>query len=390
MRRTSRLKNFIWYSLVTLLVAVAVLVSVVRLTIGAVSEYRQHLEDMAGRYLGKPVAIAQMDARLVGIKPTAVLDDISLLDEETREPLAHFRSIRIALNPLLSLRQLRPVVDLSVYGAHIVIGLRDDGTLQVQGVALSQQSSDSSTGSALGAWLLGQSRLALKESTIVWRDWESGDEAVFVGGNLELQNQQDLHRLSGYVQLPRELGKELRVAVDIHGDLLTRKDWFGEFYVKAVQVQPAYWLQQFDHKGLRLQQGNVDLELWSRWQGGFLEGLEGKFNLADLEFSGVKDPLLLQRLGGKLRYQSGEDGWFLQLQELQLEHEDLPHEPLFVQLEKDDGATIFQASTLPLSLLQRYAPIFRHCTRNSMSCLPVRRLRARSARYASSLLRGAM
>ncbi len=356
MRPTSRLKNFILYTLVSLLVTVAVLVSVVRLTIGAVSEYRQHLQDLAGNYLGKPVAISSMDARLVGINPTVVLDDISLLDEQSLEPLAHFSSIRIALNPVSSLRQLRPVIDLTIYGANIVAGLRDDGTLHVQGVALSQQRGTTSASGALGAWLLGQSRLALKESTLVWRNWSTGDEAVFAGGELELENQQNRHRLSGQVQLPSELGKELRLAVDIRGDLLTQKDWLGELYVKAVEVQPASMLQRLDYKGLKLQQGLVDLEVWSRWQGGLLEGLEGKFNLADITVSGAAAPLQLVHLAGEVLYESGDDGWRLQLQHLQLEHEGLPEEQLALQLDGSEGGTVFQASTLPLALLHRYAP----------------------------------
>lgn len=355
MRRTSKLKNFVWYSLVTMLVTFAVLVSVVRLTIGSVSEYRQHLEDLAGRYLGKPVAISEMDARLVGINPTVVLDDISLLDEQSMEPLAHFSSIRISLNPVSSLRQLRPVVDLSIYGANIVAGLREDGTLQVQGVTLSQESRSNGSG-ALGAWLLGQSRLALRESTLVWRNWATGDEAVFAGGNLELQNLQNRHRLTGFVQLPEDLGKELQLAVDIRGDLLTQKDWQGELYVKAVQVQPASWLQQFDYRGLQLKQGTVDLELWSTWQGGLLEGLEGKFNLADLRFSGAQEPLQLRRLAGQVRYRSGDDGWRLQLRQLQIRHGDLPDEQLALEVEKNAEVTLLQATSLPLDLLQRYAP----------------------------------
>lgn len=356
MRHTSRLKTLTWYSVVTLLVTVAVLVSVLRLAIATVSEYRQHLEDMAGNYLGKPVAIAKIDARLVGFKPTVVLDDISLLDEVSLEPLAHFSSVMIALNPISSLRELRPVIDLSVHGANIVIALREDGTIQVQGVSLSQNAASGGNSGALGAWLLGQSHLALKDSTLVWRDMATGDEAVFAGVNLELQNLPTRHRLNGYVRLPKELGKELRVALDIQGDLLTQKDWVGELYLKAVRVQPAPWLQEFDYKGLQLQQGSVDVDIWSRWQGGLLEGVEGSFDLAGLKFAGTEDARLLQRIAGQLRYEANEDGWMLQLQRLQLEHEDLADESLMLQLEKNDAGTVFQASALPLELLQRYAP----------------------------------
>lgn len=356
MRHTSRLKTFAWYGVVTLLVTFAVLLSMLRLAIGTVSEYRQHLEDMAGNYLGLPVAIANIDARLAGLKPTVVLDDLSLLEEESREPLAHFSSVMIALNPLSSLRHLRPVIDLSVHGAKIVVGLREDGTLQIQGVSPSQASAKRANSGALGAWLLGQSRLALVDSTLVWRDFATGDEAVFAGVNLELQNLPNRHRLSGYVQLPRELGKELRVALDIRGELLTRKDWEGELYVKAVRVQPAPWLQQFDYKGLRLQDGSVDLDIWTRWQAGLLEGVEGRFDLAGLKFSGSGDSELLQGLAGQVRYEAGEDGWLLQLNRLQLQHGDLPAEPLALQLEQTSDATVLQTSSMPLELLRRYAP----------------------------------
>jgi uncharacterized protein (TIGR02099 family) len=356
MRHTSRLKTYTWYTVVTLLVTVAVLVSVVRLTIGSVSEYRQHLEGMAGNFLGKPVKIAHMDARLIGIKPTVVLDEISLLDEQSREPLAHFSSVMIALNPLSSLRHLRPIIDLSVHGAKIVLGLREDGTLQVQGVALAKGATSPSSKGDLGAWLVGQSRLALKDSTLIWRDFATGDEAVFAGVNLELQNLTNRHRLSGYVQLPEELGKELRVELDIRGDLLTQKDWEGDCYIKAVRVNPAPWLQQFDYKGVRLEHGSVDVEVWSQWYGGLLKGVEGKFDLAEMKFSGTRNSKLLTGLAGQLRYKSDDDGWSLKVARLKLQHEEAPEEPLALQLQKSDQGIVFQATALPLGLLHHYAP----------------------------------
>jgi uncharacterized protein (TIGR02099 family) len=356
MRHTSKLKTFAWYGVVGVVVAFAVLVSVVRLTIGSVSEYRQHLEAMAGNFLGKPVAIAHMDARLIGFKPTVVLDEISLLDEESHEPLAHFRSVMIALNPLSSLRHLRPIIDLSVHGAKIVIGLREDGTLQIQGVVLAKDAASRSSSGDLGAWLVGQSRLALKESTLVWRDLATGDEAVFAGVNLELQNLPNRHRLSGYVQLPKELGKELRLALDIRGDLLRQKDWEGDLYLKAVAVRPAPWLQQFDYKGLQLKKGSVDLDLWSHWRGGLLQGIEGKFDLAELVFSGTEEAQLLKGVAGQVRYLSDDDGWRLQLAELQLQTGKAPVETLAIELERNAEGSRFQASALPLGLLHHYAP----------------------------------
>jgi uncharacterized protein (TIGR02099 family) len=356
MRHTSKLKTFAWYSGVTLLVIFAVLVSLVRVTIGSVSEYRQHLEAAAGRYLGQPVSISGMDARLVGLRPTVLLDKVSLLEKDTREQIAQFRQIAISLNPLSSLRQLQPIIDLSIHGAHIVLGVGEDGAFRVQGVSLSQEARNEGSGGALGVWFLSQTRLALLDSKVVWRDFETGDETVFSGVNLELQNLQERHRLSADVKLPKEVGKALRLSLDIRGNLLNRKDWQGDLYLKAERLHPAPWLEPFDYKGLRLQQGQVDVELWSSWEGGLLRGVEGEFDLVDLALRDDSDTQSLKRLAGRLRYVATDEGWRLQVGKLLLQPDEEQVEPLTVELSHDDEQTVVQATALPLALVQRYGP----------------------------------
>ena len=266
MRHVSRLKRFIWYSAVGLLVALAVLVTVARLSISYVSEYRERFEQLAGEYLGQPVAIGSMDARLIGLEPSVLLNDVSLREKDSRKQMAKFSQINISLNPLSSLRHFTPIVDLTVSGANLVIIQRKDDTFALQGVGEAQQVRDAETGSALGAWFLSQTRVALKESRITWRNAKTGRDITFNEVNIELQNQLARHRLNAAVKLPSELGKELRFALDIHGNLLNRRDWVGEMYLKTSQLQPARWLKDIDIQGFRFEQGSIDLEAWSRWQ----------------------------------------------------------------------------------------------------------------------------
>jgi len=127
MRHISRLKSFTWYGTASLLVLLAVLATVARLSIGSVSEYRGKLEELAGQYLGQPVTISDMDARFIGFKPSILLKDVSLREADTREQLAHFEQIGIALNPLSSLRHLQPIIDLTIHGANIVIVQKTEG-----------------------------------------------------------------------------------------------------------------------------------------------------------------------------------------------------------------------------------------------------------------------
>lgn len=356
MRHTSRLKTFIWYSSVTLLVTFAVLVTVVRLTIGSVSDYRTRLEEVAGRYLGQPVTISSMDTRLVGFRPSVLLNNVSLLEKGTRERLAHFDQIAISLEPFSSLISLQPIIELSIHGANIVVGLNENGSLRVQGVSLSKSARNEGSGGALGAWFLSQARLALVDSRLVWRDFDTGKEQVFSGVNLELQNLQDRHRLSGYVKLPKALGKSLRLSLDIRGNLLNRKDWLGELYLKAEQLHPALWLQPYDYKGLQLKQGQVDMELWSNWQGGLLQGVVGQFDLGDLVISDGSAEQSLKKLAGRLRYASSDEGWRLQLRNLRIQSEKEQVEPLAIELQHTDESTVLQATALPLLLVKRYGP----------------------------------
>ncbi|MCW8840952.1 MAG: DUF3971 domain-containing protein [Gammaproteobacteria bacterium] len=356
MRHVSRLKSFIWYSTVGLLVTLAVVVTVARLSISAVSEYRERFEQLAGDYLGQPVTIASMDAQLVGFKPSILLHDVSLREESSREPLAHFSQIAIALNPLASLRQLSPIIDLTVSDANIVVIQQPDDSFVIQGMAASQQAGNGQAGGALGAWFLSQSRLALEGSRVIWQNRKTGRDILFEGVNLELQNLGSRHRLNASMTLPEELGEELRLALDIQGNLLDRRDWVGEMYLKTAKLKPAPWLREIDIQGFSFQQGSIDLQLWSYWQEGALEQAEGELDLADLtvaDRSGAALPI--KRLAGQFQLQKGAGSWQLQLQKALLQERGKEAEPFRLQLQQQDGGASVRAINLEIEPLVAFA-----------------------------------
>ena len=113
MLHNSRFKTFVWYSGVGLLVLLAVAVTVFRLAFSSVEEYRAQLETLAGNYLGQPVTISGINARVAGISPTVVLSDVALLHKDSSQPLTRFAAIDIALDPIMNpwdIAALVPVV----------------------------------------------------------------------------------------------------------------------------------------------------------------------------------------------------------------------------------------------------------------------------------------
>ena len=355
MRHVSRLKSFIWYSTVGLLVVLAVLVTLMRLSSSYVSDYRAQLEQLAGEYLGQPVTIGAMDARLVGFKPSVLLQEVSLQEKQSNERLADFAQISIALNPVASLRNLAPIIELTVSGADIVVIQQPDGSFVLQGVTLSPQASNEESGGALGAWFLSQSRLSLEESRVIWQNRKTGREHLFDKVNIELRNMPSHHRLNAAVALPGEYGEELRLALDIRGNLLNRREWEGEMYLKASQLQPAPWLQEVELDGVRVHQGRVDLEAWSRWQDGQLAQVEGELDLRGLEMTGVGGKLGYERVAAEFRLQQERSGWQLQLQNALLQSAGREAQPFSLQLQQQEGRRSLRARDLDLAAVTALA-----------------------------------
>ncbi len=356
MRHTSRIRSFAWYGIAALLVLLAVSVTVARLVIGSASEYRVRVEELAGKYLGQPVTISNMDARLIGIKPTLLFKDVSLREEQSREQLAHFDQIGIAINPLSSLRHLQPILDLTIHGANIVIVQRENGSFYLQGVTLSDKAKSSKGGGDLGAWFLSQSRLSLEGSRIIWRNDKTGRDTTFDGVSVELQNMTERHRLNASVELPEEIGKTLRLALDIRGNLLNQNDWVGELYIKAAEVKPSQWIEGVDYQGLSLAQGNVDLEMWSNWRNGLLETIEGGFNLTELKIKRLGKTLPVNQLSAELRYRTGDEGWQLLMRNAVIRNGEEQTTPFRLQLEELKGVASVRAENLDIGRLMNFSP----------------------------------
>ncbi len=356
MRHTSRIRSFAWYGTVILLVLLAVTVSLARVIIGSASEYRVRVEEMAGQYLGQPVTINNMDARLLGIKPTLLFKDVSLRETSSLERLAHFDQIGIALNPLSSLRHLQPVIDLTIHGANIVIIQQENGGFRLQGVTLSEKAKSSQGGGDLGAWFLSQSRLALENSRIIWRNDKTGRDTIFEGVSVELQNMTERHRLNASVQLPENIGKTLRLALDIRGNLLNQNDWVGELYIKAAQVKPSQWIKDVEYQGLSFERGDINLEMWSNWRNGLLESVEGEFNLADLKIKRKSKTLPVNRLSGQWRYRTGDEGWQLLMQNAVIRNGDEQTTPFQLQLQELNGLASVRAENLDIDRLMNFSP----------------------------------
>lgn len=361
-----RVRRLVEYGIATVLVLAAVLLTAMRLILPYAADYRAQVESWVSGYLGQPVRIERMDARLLMLSPTLILEGVELLDPSGTRSLIRVDSLHIGIAPLDSLRTRSLVMsELTVVGAHLVVERRQDGNLKVEGVSRSvdvqeQQSSDPL---AMGRWLLAQHRLTLRDSSLLWRDHVTGRERGFEKATIEMRNDGERHRLDATLYLSEDLGSTVHIAADLSGDLLHLPSVKGEFYASVAQGRPAGVLALLPIAGVPRTSGEISARVWGRWDGQ-LDMVAGEFRAEKLAVNGPEGPFTLDHMGARFAWRHEASGNILDVDELTVVRGGQRWEPvrLHVSYATDSvtglGPLALQASFLRLQDLAAAATLF--------------------------------
>jgi uncharacterized protein (TIGR02099 family) len=312
-----RLRRLLGYGVAAVLVLAALMLTGVRLVLPHASGYRAQVEAWVGGYLGHPVRIEGLDARLLVLSPTLILDGVALVEPGGSRELARFASIHVGIDPIASLRGAQLVMsELTVVGARLAVERRSNGELVVEGLSLPRNGRQSDEDPfAVTRWLLAQQHLTLRESSLLLRDQVTGREHAFEKVTLELRNDGHRHRLNAALHLPDDLGSTLHVSADLHGDLLHLPEVTGEVYAAVERARPAGVHELLPITGLPDAAGEVTAQAWGRWEGR-LQSLEGEFAVEHLAIDGPEGPFRLDALGARFSWHHADDGNVFELADL--------------------------------------------------------------------------
>jgi len=357
-----RLRRALWFATAGLVILAAVLLTLTRLLLPELEGQRNKVEVLASAALGQPVHIRTLSSRLRGISPVVVLEDVELLAVTGEQTVARFREVEVGFAPLASLRRLRPVMTaLTVMGADLTLVRQADGRLQVQGVAGAdgQGEADTAAAEGIGRWLLEQGRLAFLDSRVHFRDLKTGRSFDLERVDIELLNTDARHQLNVEVTPPAGMGRNLHLALDLEGDVLTPGAWAGRGYLRAEGVRPAPWLEEWGPlAGLHLQQGVLDVQLWGAWEAGRLVRADAAAEARELSVQAEQGQLTLAKLGTAARWQRQEQGWELRLGDVRLQRNAADAaEPMQARLRRDGDGWDLQLSALRLEHLSLLAPL---------------------------------
>lgn len=323
MLRLRRLIRFtstlLWYGFVSLVVLAAVALTVARLVIPEVAEYRRQIETVASEYLGQPVRIAAVDARLAGMRPTLIFKEVSLLDPAGEHSLARFGEARVQIAVFESLRERRiQAAGLTVAGVRLSVTRRADGTLLVQG--LDRQPGQATGASQFTEWLFDRDHLAIEDADIVWTDAKLGARPLhFSGVALRMRNHRGRHQIDAKLQLPVSLGRELEVAFDLEGPGAVPADWQGQFHLHGRGLALEAWGERFPNAGLPAVAGKLDVQLWGGLATGGLQYAAGEFRAERFSLRSGTEEAQFDTAASRLRWtRHGPEDWQLDLDALRL------------------------------------------------------------------------
>jgi uncharacterized protein (TIGR02099 family) len=323
-----RLRRAILYTVVVVVVTAAVLLSLARVLISDVKAYHFDIEQIASAFLDHPVKIESMDARFVGMTPTLVFNHVRLLDKTGKFELVSFKKAELGIAVLTSLRAEKLVPEkMVIEGINLAVTRQENGNIQIQEIDITRLGESTSNlqvtqSNELANWLFRRSRLALRQSNVVWKDMQRGGVARhFTDVNLQLFNDEDKHTLSGRISLPPLLGNQLEFVLDIHGDIQKPANWIGEFYLRGDAINLGEWQKQIpEQKGVAVKSGILDIKLWGELQKGRLARLSGDTTaykvLVNAPF--IKGTLDFRMLGGLFDYRANGQDHTLAVKKLQL------------------------------------------------------------------------
>jgi uncharacterized protein (TIGR02099 family) len=300
-----------WYAVLAGVIVAALLLSAARVLLPMAQEYRSYFETELGSYLGRPVSIGRLGARMQGLRPELVLRDVSVRDPGEGGSMLKFREMRLRLNMmrLISTGEFQPR-SVSVVGAELSVTVEMDGSITIGGLEDEDEPP---------RWLSDDGRWELLDSHIQWQDLKrNGPRRDFSDVDVWIVNDDGRHQVRITLDLPAALGQSIDVRLDYRGDLFRPRDGSGALYVEGKAVRLGQLFKGESAYGYAIRQGTSHFRLWGHWRQARLTKLFGEIQLTRPEFARHTDGapetanvFALKRLGGWFRWHQEEDHWQL-------------------------------------------------------------------------------
>ncbi len=258
-----RLGRFCAWSIVTILVFLAIVVTTLRVTLPQLDRFQDEIRILVRQSTGFDFSISSVAGSWRNSHPSITLLDLHANLPDNKEVRFAIDEIQVKLDLIQSLWHFRPVVaDLAIDNLWLNIRsvdmLPDDKSSRP---ALTAEASEVNLADQLESLLLRQFEDFTITNSRIWYKSVSGETKRLDIERLRWSNQGARHLAEGTVNIAEAKINSLLVSADFidHGSL---RDVSGEFFVGAKDVSVAPWLTTSMQTESGIESGKVSLNTW--------------------------------------------------------------------------------------------------------------------------------
>ena len=260
------------------LILIALGMSGLRLFLSKADSYKSQLSERVSEYVGTPVTIGHIRARMRGFSPELVLSDIDVSPQfSSAKSDIELKEIRLGLDLLDTLISGDPMSTswVTLVGVKLSIIRKPDGSFAIAGL----KSSDEQP-----LWLLEGRKYEVLQSQVEWHDEKNQRPPVtFSNVDLAIINDEQNHKINFLTKLPESIGDQLRISMDLKGNIFEPSAMHGLVFAEGKGIKPAEWLNSELPLNLSVDSGFGNFKIWSTWQNSLPIAVQGSANFQPLK-----------------------------------------------------------------------------------------------------------
>lgn len=297
-------------------VMLAVTISIARMLVPLVADYRAEIQQELSTLLGREVRVGSVAGDWEGWAPCFTLNDVELYDRHRNRTLsikaAHFTPDWLHS---LTARRLH-IHELSLIGVDLEIIRQANGVLVLRGLEGGRVISDFSPPVAL----LEHMNINLLESQVRIIDAVTDADYRFSGVNISVRSDGATHRLVADVTPPQDVASRITAVVHFRGRLEQPRGWRGRVYLNVRNLQAESLNRYRLGHGWGIEKGAVSLEAWSEWEAGAMVRLTGtvdvrhaRFNIPGAHEGGEGGTIRFEHVGSRFEWAGRVGDWRLKV-----------------------------------------------------------------------------
>ncbi|MDO8349795.1 MAG: YhdP family protein [Gallionella sp.] len=281
-----------------------------------IEQFHGKITDSFARAMGNPVSIGKIEGDWLGLHPHLRLTDVRILDKQQQSALVLPRiDAKVSWLSLLA-AELR-LSSLEIDRPELLIRRDEQGKMYVGSVALDTQG----PGNDLSNWLLHQSRMVVRNATLVWVDEQRGAPPLVLSRvNLHFKNLFSRHQFALRAVPPADLATPLDVRGDFYGKSFDDlKKWDGELYTRLDHTDLLAWRPWLELPA-QLSRGRGAVRGWLKVTDGEIAQLTADLALRDMATRLAEDvpEMDVHYLYGRVAWKTVPNGWEVDTRSLSL------------------------------------------------------------------------